>query len=565
MLPVLMLIASCNLPANTNNTPPATTESHPPSPIASSQSEQPYVIPNHDIATRIVNGQAEFYNRQTGERFIPIGPNFHLLGPENDYFVDRLFSPAHYDSNFIGEQFDIMKSLGYNVVRTSLDVCADDCIGARDGGLRQDYLDNIANFIRQAKEHGLYVIITSNDLPKYAGYIPKVEATCCDPFDGYMNSHYLSPVGVEQWSNYWQEVVQAFIEREVPLDAIMAYQIRGELFLFEDTPPLSLTNGMVTTANGNTYDMSDPDQKQLMVDQGVRYWVDSVADTIHDLDPTALITIGLFPPNSPHVWRPGDTRLVPPVTAFSDSNADFIDLHPYPGYLPLDQLMDNFAVSGFTEKPLVIGEFGGFTFVYGSPQSAAFGLQDWQTGSCAYGIQGWMYWHWTGKNDHEVWTGSENNGVIRETLAPINRPDPCAPQDFDFFENNLALGKPVRVSRFLPEAPGSFAVDGWNSTIWQSGAGPSQWIEVDLEGLFTIQAIRAFTSQYPEGNTIHQIYVAGSDHNLRLVYEFNGFTRGEEQLEYIFPKPLDEIQYVRLVTTQSPSWVSWKEITILGE
>jgi hypothetical protein len=49
------------------------------------------------------------------------------------------------------------------------------------------------------------------------------------------------------------------------------------------------------------------------------------------------------------------------------------------------------------------------------------------------------------------------------------------------------------------------------------------------------------------------------------VYEFNGFTRGEEQLEYIFPEPLDEIQYVRLVTTQSPSWVSWKEITILGE
>jgi hypothetical protein len=348
------------------------TKTPPPFPTASPQTEQPYVLPSHDIAIRVVNGQAEFYNRQTDGRFFPIGPNFHLLGSENDYLVDRLFSPDFYDSKFIDEQFKNMKALGYNVVRTSLDVCVEDCIGVHEGGLRQDFLDNIADFIRQAKEHGLYVIITSNDLPKYAGYVPKVEATCCNPFDGYMNSHYLSPIGVEQWSNYWREVVQAFIDREVPLDAIMANQIRGELFLFKDTPPLSLTTGMVTVANGNTYDMSDPNQKQLMVYEGTRYWVDTVANSIHELDPTALVTIGLSTPNSPNTWRPGDTRLVPPVTAFSNSNVDFIDLHSYPGYLPLNQLMENFAVSGFTEKPLIIGEFAvslSFTIRHSLPRS----------------------------------------------------------------------------------------------------------------------------------------------------------------------------------------------------
>ncbi len=60
---------------------------------------------------------------------------------------------------------------------------------------------------------------------------------------------------------------------------------------------------------------------------------------------------------------------------------DFLDLHPYPGYLPLPDLMDNFGVKEFSAKLWVLSELGGVTFVYGSLESAATGLQDLQTAS----------------------------------------------------------------------------------------------------------------------------------------------------------------------------------------
>jgi len=210
----------------------------------------PSVLSEHRIGIRTAGERPEFYDRETDESFILIGSNFHNLGPEKNYFVDRLFSPNFFDPKQVNQEMQAMHAYGYNVIRTSLDMCREDCIGALGGGLRGEYLDNVVDFLRLAKENGLLIIITSNDLPLYAGYISKVESTCCNPFDGYINSHYLSPVGVAQWTEYWQDVVHALIERNAPLDVILAYQVRGELFLSLDKPPLSLTSGLVTTANG---------------------------------------------------------------------------------------------------------------------------------------------------------------------------------------------------------------------------------------------------------------------------------------------------------------------------
>ena len=549
----VILVQGCNRPSST---PPVSIIS----PAGTPQNE--YGVPEHRIAIRLRNDSPEFFDRNTDQKFLPIGPNFHMLGPENDYVVDKLF--AHYDPELVAGEMDKIQALGYTVIRTSLDVCVQDCIGREGGGLRDDYLDHVADFIRRAKSHGLFVILTSNDLPLKAGYVPRVEATCCTSFDGYMNSQYLSPVGVEQWKQYWQDVIKELIERETPLDAIMAYQIRGELFLFPDKPPLSLTSGTVKTANGKSYDMADAAQKQSMIDEGLRYWADTVSAGIHDLDPTALTVVGLFPPNEPNPWRADLGRYVPKVTVFVDSSIDFIDLHPYPGYLPLDRLMENYDLAHFTSKPLMIGEFGGFTFVYSSPQSAAQDLQRWQVDSCKYNIQGWMFWHWMGTNDHEVWTGSEADGAISQVLAPVNRPDPCTSRAFDFFDNNLAPGKPVSASNRLNENPAAFAVDAWNSTAWNSGGGPPQWIEIDLQTESVVNEIRLVTSQFPEGKTVHQIMLAGKDRRFKLVHEFAGDTGDFQTLEYILPEPARGILYVKIVTTQSPSWVAWREIEILG-
>ena len=164
-----------------------------------------------------------------------------------------------------------MREQGYNTVRVFVGNCVSDCIGDPAGGLSAAFLDNIADFFRLAKEREIYVILTSNDLPKFGGYVPQVEAQCCAVFDGYMNAHYLSPVGFTVYRNYWTEIVSALIERNAPLEIILAYALRNEQFFFGDKPPLSLNSGMVTTANGKTYDMSIPDEKQNMLLEGLDF------------------------------------------------------------------------------------------------------------------------------------------------------------------------------------------------------------------------------------------------------------------------------------------------------
>jgi len=569
-LGVLLLATACGPPApspGTATTVSALTTGEPPDPTSGRSlvtTTTVTALPRHRIGIRGTGETAGFFDRETGASFLVIGANLHLLGPEHDYFVDHLFSPDRYDPDRVDDELDAMVDLGYSTVRTSLDLCREDCIGAPGGGLRDPYLDNIADFLSRARDRGLFVILTSNDLPIEAGYVPRVEATCCDPFDGYLNSHILSPIGVAEWSRYWRDVLTALIERQAPLERVLAYELRGELFLSSDRPPLSLTSGVVMTANGTSYDLTDPEQKRAMIRDGVRYWVDTVSATIRDLDPTALITVGIFPPNIPNEWRPDDGRLVPKVSTFTGTTIDFLDLHAYPGYLPMPALMENFGVDEATRIPRIMGEFGGFTFVFGSPRDAAFGIEEWQVASCSYGMIGWLFWHWTGSRDHEVWTGSEGSGVIRNTLAPVNRPDPCSPVTPPFSVTDLAHGAQVRASRSLPEGQPAAAVDGWRSTAWQSGDGPPQWIEIDLAREATIEEILLVVSQFPEGETRHRILVAGPDRAFRSIGEVASRTKDGDELHFQPKEPIPGVRFVRIETVESPSWVSWWELKVVG-
>jgi hypothetical protein len=154
--------------------------------------------------------------------------------------------------------------------------------------------------------------------------------------------------------------------------------------------------------------------------------------------------------------------------------------------------------------------------------------------------------------------------MIEKVLAPVNRPDPCQSKTFDFLENNLAFGKEVRASQFLPHEPPENVVDDSNAQ-WGAGADPPQWVEIDLGAPATVQTIRLKVAQYPDGNTVHQVWVGGSDHQLTLAHEFRGATHDAQVLVFTPDAPLSEIRYVRVMTVSSPSWVAWKEIEIIGE
>jgi hypothetical protein len=514
----------------------------------------------HRIAIRTANASAEFYDRVTKRRFVPRGANYHRFEVRNGLVEDRTF--ASWNARLVAADLAAMRKLGYNTVKSVLDICQHRCIGSPSGGLRRGYLDHVAQFVRMAKADGLQVILASNDLPLDGGYVPRVEATCCATFDGYINAHYLSPVGFRLYRDYWKTIVRGLRARKAPLDAILSYTIREEMFLFAAKPPLSLTNGSVTTANGRTYRL--PDERQRMVDEGTVFWLRGIRTAIRTLDPGALVSVGAFAPNNPNPWRPPPDDRAVFVEPMLASGVDFLDVHPYPGGSTLDQLAANFRLSpGRQGKPVIIGEYGGFHSAYPTAARAAAALMDWQVASCAYGIDGWFHWHWRGANDPEVWTGTEVGGLINTVLAPAQRPDPCARKAFPFLETNLALGRPTSVSSSLPESPGSGAVDGSTGTIWNSGTSPPAWIEVQLAGPSEVKEVRLIVGQFPNGHTVHRLLVRTAS-GLHEVRRFEGDTVDGQTLVWRPASAQTGVVAVRVETDTSPSFVAWKEVEVLG-
>ena len=128
---------------------------------------------------------------------------------------------------------------------------------------------------------------------------------------------------------------------------------------------------------------------------------------------------------------------------------------------------------------------------------------------------------------------------------------------------NLALGKPVHVSRQQADGAGSLAVDGDLGTLWNSGGGPTQWIEIDLGAEYNIQEISLITSQYPEGRTVHRILGRSASGQFVELTKFDGNTADGQTLVFSPADPMQNIRYFRVETVTSPSWVAWREIEVI--
>jgi hypothetical protein len=76
----------------------------------------------HRIGVRVVNGVGEFYDRVTGQKFVPRGNNFIRIGPQTDLSGARivyhtLFDLGGYNASEAEDALRRMHANGYNVVR----------------------------------------------------------------------------------------------------------------------------------------------------------------------------------------------------------------------------------------------------------------------------------------------------------------------------------------------------------------------------------------------------------------------------------------------------------------
>lgn len=571
---VLMAVTSCNLPKSTKTTTspakPVTTSTLLPSIHTSIPASSPTssIQFKHQIGIRVTNGIGEFYDRVTGQKFVPRGMNYIRLASQtkddgSQVFGHSLFDPGQYNSLRVSSDLSKMKNDGYNVVRVFL---SPDTMGTKTDGLAPNYMKNVADFLKFAKGNQIYVMFTLDWIPggKYGSIL---NTDCCDTF-ALMNANFLPPAGLKANQFFYQDFIRELIELNAPMEYIFSYELRNEMFYDGNQPPLSMTSGRITTANSKSYDMSKPADKQRMLNENLVFWIDSMRASILQADSTALVSVGFFHPQLPNRSRVGDPRIAVTEPAIWKSQADFIDLHAYPNFeLNLKQYVENFGVKNMQAKPIIMGEFGGEVKRFASLDTAAQRFADWQAESCKYGFDGWIFWTWDLTEQPDFFNALMDKGQIEKALAPLTRPDPCSAgiSVISPTNTNLALNASAKASLSLRDQQPANAIDGSLETQWGAGSGAPQWIEINLGKPSTITGIHLIVAQYPNGNTTHQVWVRGINNNLKLIHEFKGNTVDNQTLEYTFGAPLTDIQYIRILTTQSPSWVSWKEIEVFGK
>lgn len=522
------------------------------------------------IAIRTVGGVAEFYDVETNATFVPRGHNLvkytfkddPLFGPG---YADMVLSPARYDRAEIRADFQAMRALGFNVVRVMLETCgASECIyplGATTRTLSGAYLDNVADMLALAAEEEMYVWITSNTLPDTGYYLEKGYSGAAGPISA-SQAHFMTQAGLDAYAEYFSDLFAGLIARDARLDRMFSFSIRNEYWYDLREPPWTLASGVVTTASGASYDLAVAAERDALAEETLIHFIDTMVDAVKDEAPTALVSVGFFAPNTPHEWRPGDFKFVLTERALAESNADFFDLHsnPAPMGLTIDEIQENYGAAGITTKPLVMGELAGFRALYPAIHVAAQELANWQTASCVRGYDGWLTWHWDGDQIEGPGLWGSNGTVLGEALAPTLHPDPCASVTVP--NPNLAFGKAVTASNELPDEPAENAVDGgWPQ--WGSGDDAPQWIEIDLGAVHDLGSVRLTVAQYPAGPTTHEVYGGATSPAATLLHTFSGDTAESDILFHEFAAP-PAVRYLRVLTTASPSWVSWREIEAFG-
>jgi hypothetical protein len=132
---------------------------------------------------------------------------------------------------------------------------------------------------------------------------------------------------------------------------------------------------------------------------------------------------------------------------------------------------------------------------------------------------------------------------------------------------NLALGASVAASGETADGPATNVVDGEPQTAWNAGGFAPQWIEIDLGAPAIVREVRLRVGQWPPtGETVHAVLARGPGTDGQE-YLFHGFEGTTTDNTWISAKPNDPwpgIQFIRVFTLDSPSWVSWFEVEVLG-
>lgn len=354
-----------------------------------------------------------------------------------------------------------LKSQDFNVVRVFMDNGDAPWVdGGRTSGINGQwnstklnpiYLDNVADFLRDATNARVYVIPTLWGLPQSAMF------NCGSSSAGYPNSLLLLADCVAMKAAYATMFMAGMKARlgEQLLSTIGLISLENEVAYSLNAMPFAAQNATTfgPAANGKTYSLVSSKERQALADESLAYWTDTVAIAIKSVDPDTLVTVGMF--SFAAVGRnaassfglpakiPGSTPdpRVPPrpaVLATLSHGVDVVDFHIYhvpkmpagtPWSLEADLNSSAFGPDGSGERvPTIMGEFGAWKVnptLFPTIATATSAMVQQQIASCQFRFSGWLFWTMDTWEQPRLWNWDEAP-QIEERLAPHNRPNPCA-------------------------------------------------------------------------------------------------------------------------------------------
>jgi hypothetical protein len=413
-----------------------------------------YALPRLEAVRVGAQAQGFFRVKGTGTTFLPRGNNYIRLTSYSHagvtYTYHSLFQPGSYDASAVDLAFAYMQSYGYNVVRVFVDEGHwTRAYGATNGiaghydvlGMDAAYLDNVADLIAKAEARGLYVVLSLDLHPVDAKYDGIRNANDCSTMT-WPNAYYMCTGYLNAKGQYLIDFATAMQSRltSSQVNAIMAYQLTNELYFSTAHKPFDSTsfNQSVTTANGFTYNMGVPADRQQAADANMVHWATTVTNALRTVDADAMTTVGFFTYNA--VGKPGPNGLLPlgtpgvtdnrfpgrPWSLTTFSNVSFASIQIYPKGASYSLGTDLASIEwSATQGPLMIGEFGALKNAFADTTVAAYAVRDIQVQSCnAFNIRGWLFWAYD-VTDPGTYSLMENGGAINGVLAPIVRPNPC--------------------------------------------------------------------------------------------------------------------------------------------
>ena len=248
--------------------------------------------PAHRILIRHLYGLGEFYAAQSGQTFTPRGVSYQ--------------PPA--DQAALQDDFRRLSAAGYNTLRILIDDCAAPwgCLALPDGqGLDPVALDALVALLNQAKENNLFLLLGSAGLPEGSSYAAIASQGSSESFSGARSTALLTPQGLQAYRSYWSDLLGGLSARRAPFDIVLGWELLAEQWFEGDQPPFSLSEGRLTGANGQPYDLSDPAQTQALALDGLRYFIAELRPVILNVDPTGLVGMGFLVPDYPNPARDG--------------------------------------------------------------------------------------------------------------------------------------------------------------------------------------------------------------------------------------------------------------------